>query len=544
MRLLKYLMFIAILAGSVQANAQSIVPIDVLNYQFMIKLSDKTDFIQAQAEIYFIALDTGRKISLDLACVNGERKGMHVQDIFQDFHYVIHIRPGNELIFEHLNDKLVINLDRVLKKGDTSSVQITYGGVPADGLIISKNKFGHRTFFSDNWPNRAHQWIPCKDDPSDKASVTFIVAAPSHYEVVANGIEIKTRATAEKDTLKTTHWRESIPLPTKVMVIGVADFTVSPADTVKGIPVTTWVFPENKKEGFNDYAPASPILSFFIDYIGPYPYKKLANVQSKTIFGGMENASAIFYFENSVNGKQDQQSLIAHEIAHQWFGDMATEKSFAHLWLSEGFATYMAILYAEKSLGADKAKAMREEDRQQVISFLKRWDRPVVDTESPYMELLNANSYQKGGWILHMLRRQLGDSVFHQCIRAYYAAYAGKNADTRDLQLVFQKVSGQGLEEFFNQWLYTPGIPKLDIKWQYNAGEQKLSISVTQLQKKTPFRFPLELSIESSSGTKKETIQVSETNQTFSIVVNAKPKEVKVDPEVNLLFEGKVSEVK
>jgi aminopeptidase N len=449
-------------------------------------------------------------------------------------------KASTDLSYTHSGDVLSIVLKESLQKGKSYDISIRYSGIPADGLIISKNKFGHRTFFSDNWPNRAHQWIPCNDDPSDKATVEFWVKAPSHYKVVANGVEKGTTVTGAD---KYTQWIETVPIPTKVMVIGVADFAISPADTVYGIPVTSWVFPENRNQGFSDYKPALPILTFFIDYIGPYPYKKLANVQSKTIFGGMENASAIFYFENSVNGKQDQQSLIAHEIAHQWFGDMATEKSFAHLWLSEGFATYMAILYTEKSSGEEDAKAMREEDRQQVISFLKRWDRPVVDTVSPYMELLNANSYQKGGWVLHMLRRQLGDSMFQQCIRSYYAAYAGKNADTRDLQHVFEKVSGKSLEEFFNQWLYTPGIPKLDIKWQYNAAEQKLNVSVAQLQK-SPFKFPLELSIETAAGNRKETIQVAESQQTFIIALNTKPKEVKADPERNLLFDGKISEVR
>lgn len=538
MRLLKYLFVLIALIFCLNMQAQGNKKIDVLHYKFEISLSDNNDIVEGRAFIDFTALENSNTVAFDLTSLNKDGKGMKVSEVIWDPRNGK--RPLTNLSYTHTDNQLAIDLKELIQKGKTYTVSIHYAGIPADGLIISKNKFGHRTFFSDNWPDRAHQWIPCNDDPSDKASVEFWVTAPSHYEVVANGVEKGTTITGSE---KYSQWVETVPLPTKVMVIGVADFAISQADTVSGIPITSWAFPENAKEGFNDYAPASPILSFFIDYIGPYPYKKLANVQSKTIFGGMENASAIFYFENSVNGKQDQQSLIAHEIAHQWFGNMATEKSFAHLWLSEGFATYMAILYAERSEGSDKAKNMREEDRLQVISFLKRWDRPVVDTVSPYMELLNANSYQKGGWVLHMLRRQLGDSVFHQCIRSYYAAYAGKNADTRDLQHVFEKAAGKNLEDFFNQWLYTPGIPKLDIKWQYNAAEQKLNVSVAQLQK-SPFKFPLELSIQTAAGNKKETIQVAEANQTFSIPLTAKPKDVKADPDVNLLFEGKVGEIK
>jgi aminopeptidase N len=537
MRLTCLLIFFASIS-LVQLKAQGNKKIDVLHYKFEITVSDKNDIIEGRAFIDFIALDNSSTVSFDLAGLDKEGKGMQVSEVIWDPRGGA--KPLINVPFVHAGNRLSIEPKKPLQRGNTYCVSIRYAGIPSDGLIISKNKFGHRTFFSDNWPNRAHQWIPCNDDPADKATVETWVRAPSHYEVVSNGIE---KATTIVGTEKYTQWLETTPLPTKVIVIGVADFAISLADSVSGIPVTSWVFPENAKEGFKDYAPAAPILSFFIDYIGPYPYKKLANVQSKTIFGGMENASAIFYFENSVNGKQDQQSLIAHEIAHQWFGNMATEKSFAHLWLSEGFATYMAILYAEKSSGAGKAKSMREEDRLQVISFLKRWDKPVVDSVSPYMELLNANSYQKGGWVLHMLRRQLGDSVFRQCIRSYYAAYAGKNADTRDLQHVFERVSGKNLGEFFNQWLYTPGIPKLDIKWGYNAAEQKLNVSIVQLQK-SAFKFPIELSIETSLANKRETLQVTEANQTFSISLNAKPKELKADPEINLLFDGKVIEVK
>ena len=159
-----------------------------------------------------------------------------------------------------------------------------------------------------------------------------------------------------------THWKESEPLPTKVMVIGVADFAVDHTGDVGKVPVYDYVFPESKEAGFKSYAVAREILLFYIKMFGPYAYEKLANVQSKTIFGGMENASAIFYFENSVTSKGIEE-LMAHEIAHQWFGDAASEKSFAHLWLSEGFATYMTNVYLENKYGIDTLKKRENADR-------------------------------------------------------------------------------------------------------------------------------------------------------------------------------------
>src|SRR5690606_37591424 len=359
-------------------------------------------------------------------------KGMHVSHI-----------TGTKK-FTHANDKINIVLVRKQNAGDSAQFTIRYKGIPADGLIISKNKFGKRTFFSDNWPNRAHNWLPCVDDVADKASVEFEITAPLHYQVISNGMQ--TEETNLPSNMKLTRWNEVIPLPTKVMVIGVAEFAVQLADVVNNIPVYSWVYPENKNDGFYDYALAAPILKWFTEKVGPYAYSKLANVQSKTIFGGMENASAIFYKESSVDGARTSEALIGHEIAHQWFGNMATEKSFVHIWLSEGFATYLTTMYMEEKYGVDTAKFLRIDDRQKVISFSRRSGIPVVDTSTKnYMDLLNANSYEKGGWVLHMLRRQLGDSIFWKGIRQYYHDYAGKNADTRDVQKIFEDVSGKKL---------------------------------------------------------------------------------------------------
>jgi len=233
--------------------------------------------------------------------------------------------------------------------------------------------------------------------------------------------------------------------------------------------------------------------------------------------------------------------LLSHEIAHQWFGNMATEKSFAHLWLSEGFATYLTVLYMENKHGADTAMKMLEEDRLQVIDFARTSDRPIVDETKDYMEVLNVNSDQKAGWVLHMLRRQLGDSIFWKSIRNYYAAYSGKNADTKDLQMVFEKISGKNLSAFFQQWLYSPGIPTLDISWNYLSNEKKVSLTIKQLQK-TPFSFPLEVQLKNGAGPK--TINISKQQETFTIPANEKPAKLVLDPNTALLFTATVVERK
>jgi aminopeptidase N len=184
---------------------------------------------------------------------------------------------------------------------------------------------------------------------------------------------------------------------------------------------------------------------------------------------------------------------------------------------------------------------MLKEDRSQVIDFSKESDKAIVDTEeSDYMKLLNANSYQKGGWILHMLRCQLGDSVFWRSIRKYYETYAGSIADTRDLQKVFEEVSGKNLKQFFDQWLYTTGQPDLEITWKYDA-DRSLIIDIKQLQKNV-FKFPLTFKINTSSGSKNEKVFVDKAVTSFKIKKDQKPTYIIVDPETELLMTSLIKE--
>lgn len=525
---------VTLICISVVVSAQS--KIDVLHYKFEIELNDNNDSIDGKALIQFIITSAASSFSFDLATINKDKKGMMVTGVFLGTSTL----PSTGI--KQLNEKLTITTGSAFKKNDTASVLITYKGIPSDGLIISKNKYGHRTFFSDNWPNRAHNWIPCVDDPGDKATVEFIVTAPSHYQVISNGIKME--ETNLPGNKKLTHWKEAVPLPTKVMAIGVADFAVNYTGDVNCIPVSSWVFPENKKEGFYDYAPAKDILTFYNDYIGPYPYHKLANIQSKTTFGGMENASAIFYFENSVTGEQQQDALIAHEIIHQWFGNMATEKNFAHLWLSEGFATYLTHIFIESKYGTDSLNKRMQNEREEVIDFVKTSHKPVVDSASPYMQLLNANSYQKGSWVLHMLRRELGDSVFKKSIRKYYATYAGKNAETKDLQKVFESVSGKNLEKFFDQWLYSTVNPHLKVIWKYLAAGKKIQLDIEQLQTETVFTMPLEIEISIDGKKIIMPLNIETKTQRFTWAAPKKPSKISLDPKTSMLFEGSVNELK
>lgn len=498
--------------------------IDITGYQFDLRLSDKTDSIYGKAIASFTCLADTKQVVFDLRQSDG-KTGFSVSSVRMD---------NTDLAFEQVKDRILVNLAGKGHKNEKLSLAISYSGIPADGLIISTSKFGKRTFFADNWPNRAHQWLPCVDDPADKASVEFNVTAPAHYKVIANGVLAGEEAIPGE--MKRTSYKEPVPLPTKIMVIGVADFSTEQSGMVGSIPVSTWVFPENRQAGFRDYGIAPPILQWMQEYIGPFPYKKLAHVQSKTIFGGMENAGAIFYYENSVNGKADNEALIAHETAHQFFGDMVTEKDFSHIWLSEGFATYMTHLYLESRYGTDSlAKAMAR-DRNQVIAFSRSKRLPVIDTVSKMMDLLSINSYQKGSWVLHMLRRETGDSLFRLSLREYYRSFAGKNATSSDLRTIFEKVSHRSLDNFFRQWLEIPGQPDLDIRWTYISTSQQFQLTIRQQQQQL-FTFPIEFEIRlKDNSSQLIRLEVARQEQVFVVPLKAEPISIHADPKTSLLF--------
>ncbi len=464
------------------------------------------------------------KFHLDLKNRNDEGTGMVIEEVLED---------GKIVHFEHNNDRIELSIPPV-RKGDTRRYQINYHGIPADGLIISENKFGDRTFFGDNWPNRAHHWLPVVDHPSDKALVEFLVHAPGHYGVVSNGTKVE--EVREEDRV-TSKWKSPVPLPTKLMVIGVSPFAVQHLQSSSGVPVSTWVYPQNKEDGFYDYSIATRPLDFFESYIAPYPFSKLANVQSKTVYGGMENASCIFYRESTVTGNQAHETLFTHEIAHQWFGDAVSELNWHHVWISEGFATYLTDLYLEHEHGREVFVASMLDEKGQVLRFARRRLAPIVDTTLPVsVRLLNENTYEKAGWVLHMLRRDLGDELFQQCVRAFYHHYKYGNTLTQDFRQIVDSLSGRSYESFFRQWFYHSGHPVLSAHMEYNRKEIKLTIN--QHQEQHVFEFPLDIKIVCGNGkSTTETFHITASVQVFTIKTKKKPTEIILDPDTWLLFE-------
>ena len=499
--------------------------IDIVNYTIEIQVNDTNNIIKGSNSIY-VTFDSknSTEFILDLVQLDETGKGMLVTKLMQDSIVVDFAQKENKLIIQTLP----------ARNSSTSEFVIEYTGIPVDGLIISQNKFGDRTFFGDNWPNRASHWFPCIDHPSEKATVTFKIDHPKHYTCVSNGKQMSVSETSLENNISI--FESKHPLPTKVMVFGLAQFETDTLQHPRNLQHVNFVFPQNDIAGFTDMAVALDPLAFFESHIAPYPYEKLYNVQSTTRYGGMENAGCIFYDENAVTGNGTMENLIAHEIAHQWFGNSASESDWSHLWLSEGFATYFTNLHLEHKYGRDIMNEQLVKDRNRVIRFHKMVQLPLKDTVSlDPLEMLNPNAYQRGAWTLHMLRNKIGDDAFWSGIRAYYDAYKYDNAQSSDLQRIMQSQTDVDLNDFFKQWLEKPGHPV--IKSEISKKDKIQVLTLTQNQSES-FNFDLEIELKGACK-KSKTISVSitEKEQTIELPNEFKVKSFKLDPKINLLFE-------
>jgi len=506
--------------------------IDIINYSFEINLNDNDDTVSGITTIDLkIKTDNVKFIRLDLISMREDGKGMVVD----------YVKYNNTSVtFTHKNDVLLLSIKEI---NNINTVEVQYHGIPVTGLIIGPNMHGDRTFFSDNWPNKGRNWLPLVDHPYDKATSEFIVVAPSHYQVISNGLLIE--ESNLDSNLKRSHWKQSVPISCWLFALGVAEFAVQYVDNFDGKSIQTWVYKQDREKGFYDFAiPTKHTLEFFSDYVGPFAYEKLANVQSNSVSGGMESATAIFYSDVSVTGTRSKRwrNVIIHEVAHQWFGNCVTENDWDHVWLSEGFATYFTLLFREHAYGRDDFVEGLINSRNSVFKFYKKnKDYTIVHDDLDNMKnVLSGYIYQKGAWILHMLRNYIGDVSFNKGIRSYYLNNFNSNTDTESFKKEMEKASNIDLTIFFDQWLYKGGNIILDGNWSYDKKNRQIIINLSQVQNDGYyFHMPLELKIFYGNEFlfKLEEIKLSPDLKKFIIKSDKEPNQIILDPSTKLLAE-------
>ena len=513
-------------------------PVDVEHYRFALTLVDSTDRISGVATIAMHVLQAGvTSVTFDLADETPVRQGRGMR--------VAAVSRGTAaLAFTHRADHLVVTLDHPSTAGEAIEFVVRYAGVPAAGLQIKPDRFGDRAFFSDNWPDKARQWLPTIDHISDKATMEMDVVAPAYYQVVSNGkrIEVTDLANGTRRTV----WRESAPIAPWLFVLGVARFAVQSVGDYAGIPIETWVLARDRDAGFYDFAvPTRDVLAFYSDRIGPFAYEKLANIQSSATSGGMEAASAIMYNAASVTGTRSVRwrNVVIHEIAHQWFGNAVTESDWNDVWLSEGFATYFTLLFVEHAYGRDEFVSGLRASRETVLAGDTRAPeyRVVHENLADMTLVTSAMTYQKGSWVLHMLRQRMGDDRFWAGIRDYYARHRNGNASTADFRHAMERASGLDLAPFFQQWLYRGGVPRIEATWNWDATSKQITVALAQTQAAEPFTVPVEIGITVAGTSQRvERVELKGRTSRFMFAADSEPTSLVLDPEVKLLMDGRV----
>ena len=505
------------------------------HYLVNITLSDQlSELTSASARINVLVLKQTSVIDLDFG-------DLTVDSVTLD---------SNSATFTHKDGKLRVNLAEPAKPGTRLVLAVNYHGKPKDGLILTNDKDGKPSAVGDNWPDRVHQWIPTLDHPSAKATITFNVTAPARDEVVANGRldHVETTASGQR----TWTFSEGVPIPPYCMIISVGQFAKLEPPQEAVTPLLYYVSQSDSPFAQKGFAPAIPSLQLFTQTVAPYPYEKLALIVGATRFGGMENSSAIVFtnnlFRRGSSAKVSKTygipmgnvTVVAHEIAHQWFGDSVTESTWSDLWLSEGFATYFAGLFLQRFESEDAFQLYMKDAAASVFAFEKKSRTPIFDRETEnLMDLLNANNYQKGAWVLHMLRSSLGDDVFFRGIRAYYESYKNATASTEDLREALEKSSGRDLRAFFARWVYDSGHPQYELTWAW-LGKKEVRLVLSQMQPGNAFVDPVQVTVSTARGKRDLVLKPAGKLLIERIRLDEKPIHVEVDPHNTLLDEATV----
>jgi len=456
------------------------------------------------------------------------------------------VRLGNKDVpFFQSEQKLHIDLIKNYSWSDTLNVTINYTAKPRTGLYF---------FQPDSlYPNRKlqawtqgeetdnHHWVPLYDYPNERATFECKITVDKDLKAISNGelVSIKDN----KDDTRTYHWRENFAMVSYLISFVIGDY-VKVEDHYKDLPVAYWVYPENQNEAFRSFGKTPDMLDYFNKLTGiSYPFEKYDQIiVSEFMWGGMENITLTHNTDRTMHDSKAQpdhssDGLVAHELAHQWFGNMITTRNWANIWLNEGFATYFSRLYLTKDRGDDEGDYIRFNEIRGLKSADKRKRRPTVDFnyEEPF-ELFSSHVYAKGSLILNMLHDVLGDDGFWRSIKHYTAKNKLKNVETIDLKKSIELTTGQNLDWFFKQWVYEPGFPEYDVSWTYNQRNKLLSLRVKQVQDlKTTSLFKMPINVLIDNGTVEEhIIWVEDLDSVFNIRSDKRPKMVVFNSGLNV----------
>lgn len=448
------------------------------------------------------------------------------------------------LTFAHRNKQLSIDLPEEMKAGSALTIEIEYSITrPKHGFHFvapdAAEPTQPRMVWTQSEPEYARYWFPCIDAPGDRITSEIFATVPSKYVVLSNGtLTSKT----ENGDQTTWHWTQSRSHVPYLMSVVAGDFEVL-EESWDGIPVVSYVPRGRLADAPRSFDKTPAMLKYFSQQIGyRYPWPKYAQIcVDEYAWGGMEHTSATTLNLDTLHDERAHEdissvNLVAHELAHQWWGDLLTCKDWGELWLNESFATYFATLWTEHDLGRDEATWQRAEEARNYQNEDARYRRSIVNYRYGSPEnMFDGHSYPKGGRVLHMLRYELGDEMFWRAIRRYCEINQFRSVETADLRIAIEEATGQGMNWFFDQWLYHGGHPEFTVSWDYDAVAKQVRVTVKQTQKvdeTTPlFRTSAAFEIGHGKKSKLRRVLLTKAEETFHFDAEERPTRVVFDPQ-------------
>jgi aminopeptidase N len=457
----------------------------------------------------------------------------------------VRLEGGGALAWEYDGSRLLARLPAPAPEGERVSIAVDYQAEPKEGMYFVLPDAAHPDRPIQVWTQGESEytrhWVPGYDFPDDLGTSELLVTVPKPLEVLSNGLLVET---AELDAGRWRwHWRQEAPMATYLMMLAVADWEVK-RETWRGIEVSFYYQARHAEMVARSFAPTRAMLDFYSDGLGvPYPWPKYSQVVvADFMWGGMENTSATVLTEETLHdarGEPDysSQDLIAHELAHQWFGDLLTARGWAEIWLNEGFATYFGTLWREKAEGWDAFIASLHDELAWLEEELESYRRPIVTHayQDPD-DMFDAHSYAKGAWVLHALRGWLDDDrLWWRAMGRWVADHRHQAVETSELRRSLEATTGRGLGRFFEQWVYRAGLPKLEVSYEWDPEERRLAVEIAQTQERDRwvplFVLPIDVRLRLPSGeVVTRRVWLEESKRSYDFDLAARPTVIEIDP--------------
>jgi aminopeptidase N len=445
--------------------------------------------------------------------------------------------------FESKDGRLTVPLTSAAKAGQKFDVEIKYESKPTKGLyfILPDKDYPDRPkeIWTQGESEDTRYYLPTYDYPNDRLTTETILTVPAAWITVANGKLIG--VTDAGNGNKTWTWRENLPSSTYLITVVAGEFD-EVKETWRGIPVTYYA-PKGRGDRLKvNYGRTPQMLEFFSKRLGvDYPWEKYAqSMVDDFVAGGMENSSATTNTSTSLTHEKlahefttGEDPLISHELGHQWFGDLVTCKDWGNIWLNEGFATFMERLWVEHNFPKDQIEYELWSDARDWFENADLYQKPIVRHDFDDSSEFDGNAYNKGGWVLMMLRHEIGEEAFYAGLRHYLEVNRGKNVVTADLTRAIEEATHANVDQFFSQWIYGAGAPKFDVSYSYDDAKHKILLKVKQTQKVEGkvgiFRVPADVEVATASGAKTYPVTVAKAEESFEFPADSAPVMVLFD---------------